>query len=228
MAAIAQEVLWPEIVTVGIVGAQLIVLVAAAFVGWHQLREARRLREQQSRPFVVIDFYVERGVETYLEIANLGTSLARDVRFEISPPLASAVDVPVEKFKMLNEGIPTLAPGKRLRTFFDIGFQRVESDLPMSYAAIVEYNDEDRKRSFRENLDLDLELFMYLESPTRRDMHDVHERLEDIGKTLRKWSWSPGGLLTVSRAEADEKNRQRREELDERRRQRNPGDGEAS
>jgi hypothetical protein len=220
-------VTWADEAQLYLVGAQLLVLIVAALVAWRQVREARRLREQQNRPFVVIDFGIERGVETYLEVANLGTSLARDVKFEINPPLASAVDVPVDKFKMLNEGIPTLAPGKRLRTFFDIGFQRVESDLPMSYVATVQYKDEDGKRSFKEKLDLDLELFMYLESPTRRDLHDVHERLEDIGKTLRKWSGSPSGLLTISRAEADERNRQRREELEARRRGRNSGDGKA-
>lgn len=218
-------VTWTDEAQVYLVGAQLLVLLGAALVAWRQVREARRLREQQNRPFVVIDFDIERGVETYLEIANLGTSLARDVKFEISPPLASAVDVPVDKFKMLNEGIPTLAPGKLLRTFFDIGFQRLESDLPMSYVATVQYRDEDGKRSFKEKLDLDLELFMYLESPSRRDLHDVHERLDDIGKTLRKWSGSPSGLLTISRAEADEKNRQRREELEAQRRQRDSGAG---
>jgi hypothetical protein len=220
------SVTWTDQAQVYFVAAQLVVLLIAAFVAWRQVREARRLREQQNRPFVVIDFDIERGVETYLEVANLGTSLARDVKFSINPPLASAVDVPVDKFKMLNEGIPTLAPGKRLRTFFDIGFQRIESGLPLSYDAIVEYKDEDGKRSFKENLDLDLELFMHLESSTRRDVHDVHERLEEIAKTLKKWSSSPSGLLTVSRAEAAEKSRQRREEVKELRRQHKPNEGE--
>jgi hypothetical protein len=197
---------------------QLLILIGAARVAWSQAREARRLREQQNRPFVVIDFDIERGVETFLEISNLGTSLARDVKFEIDPPLASSVDVPVEKFKMLNEGIATLAPGKRLRTFFDMGFQRVNSDLPMAYTATVRYKDEDGKRSFKETLDLDLELFMYLETATRRDVHDVNERLKEIRDALRKWGWSSGGLLTISRAEADEKTRQRREEIEEQRR----------
>ncbi|MGN6814879.1 MAG: hypothetical protein ACTHK3_02190 [Solirubrobacterales bacterium] len=219
-------VTWAEEAQVVLVAAQLGVLIVAALVAWRQVREARRLREQQNRPFVVMDFDVERGVETYLEVVNLGTSLARDVKFKINPPLASAVDVPVNKFKMLNQGIPTLAPGKRFRTFFDIGFQRVGSDLPMSYSVSVEYKDEDRKRVFNEDLDLDLEQFMYLESPTRRDLHDVNERLEEIRDTLRRWGWSSGGLLTVSRAEADEKNRQRREEIEEQRRQRKPTDGE--
>lgn len=221
------SVTWTDQAQVYLLAAQLLVLFGAALVAWRQVREARRLREQQNRPFVVIDFDIERGVETYLEVANLGTSLARDVKFSISPPLASAVDVPVEKFKMLNTGIPTLAPGKRIRTFFDIGFQRIESDLPLSYVATVEYKDEDCKRSFKEKLDLDLELFMYLESPTRRDAHDIHERLEEIAKTLKKWSYSPSGLLMVSRAEADEKNRQRREEIEERRRQQKPREGQS-
>lgn len=146
-------VLWPEVATVAIVALQLVVLVAAAVVGWNQVREARRLREQQSRPFVVIDFDIERGVETYLEVANLGNSLARDVTFEITPPLKSSIDVQVEKFKMLDEGIATLAPGKRYRTFFDTGFQRTGSDLPLTYKVIVRYRDQDARRSFEESLD---------------------------------------------------------------------------
>lgn len=83
------QVLWPEVATVAIVGIQPIVLVIAAMVAWSQAREARLLREQQSRPFVVIDFSIERAVETYLEVSNLGNSLARDVELEIAPPFES-------------------------------------------------------------------------------------------------------------------------------------------
>jgi hypothetical protein len=218
---VGDGVLWPEVATVAIVSVQLLALSAAALVGWNQVLEARRLREQQSRPFVVIDFDVERAVETYLEVCNLGNSLARDVKFEIMPQLESAVEVSVEKLKMLNEGISTLAPGKRLRTFFDIGFERIQSDLPMSYTAIIRYSDQDRKRSFEEVVDLDLGQFLYLESPTRRD---VNERLKEISDRLRKLTWSGGGLLTISRAEADQKNQERVREIEERRRLQAGGD----
>lgn len=210
-------VLWPEVATVAIVGLQLVVLVAAALVGWNQVREARRLREQQSRPFVVIDFDIERGVETYLEVANLGNSLARDVTFEITPPLESSIDVQVEKFKMFNEGIATLAPGKRYRTFFDSGFQRLKSDLPLTYKVIVRYRDQDARRTFEESIDLDLGQFLYLETPSRRDLHDVSEQLKEIVGTLKKLAWNRGGLLTVSRAEADEIEAERRREIEQRR-----------
>jgi hypothetical protein len=38
---------------------QLLVLVVAAIVAWRQVKEARRLREAQAQPFVVVDFEVE-------------------------------------------------------------------------------------------------------------------------------------------------------------------------
>lgn len=209
--------LWPEVATVAIVAMQLLVLIAAAIFGWNQVREARRLREQQSRPFVVIDFDIERGVETYLEVVNLGNSLARNVTFKITPPLKSSIDVQVGKFKMFNEGIATLAPGKRYRTFFDTGFQRIGSDLPMTYTAIIRYSDQDGRRSFKESVDLDLAQFLYLETPTRRDVHDVSEHLKEIVGALKKLIWSRGGLLTVSRAEADEIETERRREIESRR-----------
>ncbi len=50
---------WTDIATTAILAAQLVVFAAAAAVGWRQVGEARRLREAQTRPFVVVDFDVE-------------------------------------------------------------------------------------------------------------------------------------------------------------------------
>jgi hypothetical protein len=192
-------VTWTDTATVGLVGTQLVVLIVAAFVAWKQVREARELREEQQRPFVVVDFDLQNGYMTFLEVANLGTSLARDVRIEIDPPLASASDVDLAGLKMLTEGIATLAPGKKYRTFFDMGFRRAEADLPMNYIASVSYTDEKGKRSFNETLNLDLDLFMNLISITRHDVHDVNKRLEEIRDLLKKWTSSlPGGLLVMN------------------------------
>jgi hypothetical protein len=111
---------WTEILGAAILAAQLLVLLVAAGVAWYQAKEARRLREDQSRPFVVIDVDFVGTSELFLFVRNLGTSLARDVRIVIDPPLKSSIeDIEVAKFKMLSDGITTLAPGKELRTFFD-------------------------------------------------------------------------------------------------------------
>ena len=116
----SQEPLWTDEWQVFLVAAQLVVLLAAAGVAGWQVWEARKLRLQQNRPFVVIDFEVEESHLIYLEITNLGTSLARDVKIAIEPPLKTSTGIRFKDMKMLNEGIPTLAPGKRIKTLYDI------------------------------------------------------------------------------------------------------------
>jgi hypothetical protein len=208
-------VLWPEILTVAILGAQLLVLGIAACVAWYQASEARRLRLEQHRPFVVIDVDFVGTSDLFLHVSNLGTSLARHVTIEIDPPLKSSVDIQVDKFKMLKDGISTLAPGKELRTFFDQGFKRNESSLPLVYTATLRYTDDAGKRSFTESMDLDLEQYMRLVFVDHKDIHDVHARLKELGDVLKEWGWSGGGgLLTISRAEADAKNAKRMAEIE--------------
>jgi hypothetical protein len=203
------SVTWTDIAKVGLVAIQLGVLIAAALVAWRQVTEARTLREQQNRPFVVVDFDVEGSYLTFLEVANLGTSLAREVRIEIDPPLESATEgVEVRDLKMLNEGIATLAPGKRYRTLFDMGFRRADSDLPMNYAATITYWDEAHKRPFREELNLDLDLFVNLRTINRAGLHGIHKQLEQLQAIIKKWSSGTGGGLVAmsleeSRAEAE-------------------------
>lgn len=198
------ESTWTDVAQVALVAAQLVVLSVAAVVAWRQVREARRLREEQQRPFVVIDFEVERGYIAFLTVSNLGTSLARNVRFDIEPPLASAIpSVALDKMKMLNEGISTLAPGKKIRTFFDMGNQRGKTELPMTYAARARYTDDTGRRHFDETVDLDLDLYMHLSEINRQGVHDIHKRLEEIRDVFKKWTWTlPHGLVAMTPDEA--------------------------
>lgn len=170
---------------VGLFAAQLIVLTAAAIFARGQVNEARKLREAQIRPFVVVDLNSDAGSLVFLEVMNMGATLARDVRIEIDPPLASALDINVGKLKMLNEGIATMAPGKKYRTFFDTGQQRGNSDLPMSYVATVTYTGEPDNRTFEETMNLDLDLYMDQSDIRRHGLHDIHAQLGRIERTLR-------------------------------------------
>lgn len=195
---------WTDVAQVGLVGAQLVVLIVAVVFARNQVREARELREEQNRPFVVVDFDCEEGYMMYLEVVNMGTSLARDVTIEIDPPLESAIGIEVGKLKMLNEGIATLAPGKQYRTFFDMGFRRAEAerDYTMNHTARVRYTDERGKRAFEETLNLDMDQYMHMNTVTRRGIHDVHKQLEAIQKTLKGWSANLGrGMVAMSHAE---------------------------
>jgi hypothetical protein len=181
--------------------AQVAILAVAAVVAWRQVREARRLREQQTRPFVVIDFEVEQNAIVFLAISNIGTTLARDVRFEIEPRLQSSMDIPLDELKMLGEGISSLAPGKTIRTVFDSLIQRKPLGLPDLYAVTARYSDETGDRPFEEKLDLDLGVYWNLIRVERRGPHDIHERLNDIRNEMRKWTAGTRGLLRLSPGE---------------------------
>jgi hypothetical protein len=218
-------VTWADEWQVYLVAAQLGVLLIAALVAGWQVLEARRLRLERNRPFVVVDFDIDmsKGYLIFFEVANTGTSLARDVQIGVDPPLESAIDIDVGKLKMLNEGIATLPPGKKLRTFFDMSFRRNEDrpDLPMTYTATVHYADEKRTREFTETYDLDLDQYMNMQFVTSHGVDDIYDEIKRTRKVMEKWGWSGGkGLVTMTPEESRQESQRIREAMEERERKR--------
>jgi hypothetical protein len=223
-----ETVTWTDVAGVAILAAQLLVLLIAAAVARGQVREARRLRLEQNRPFVVVDFDVEGwNTNVYLEVSNIGTSLARDVRIEIEPPLESAIDVEIGELKMLREGIATMAPGKRSRSFVDMGFRRAETELAMNHIATVTYRDEDGGRSFREVMNLDLDQYMSIRFVQKKDLHDLNKQMESIRKVIERWGSSGpvDGLVAMTPTESRAESERVAREMEARRRPREDAGG---
>lgn len=221
---------WASIATVGLL------LVAGCIALW-QASEARNLRRAQSRPFVVIDFEAQSiRPFIYLRIANVGTTMARNVRFEFTPELASTFDsdgkLPATReLPILRDGIRSLPPGKEIRFLFDAAPQRTNARLPVSYDVTIRYEGEDLKHlirrdereQFEDEIALDLSIYMNLTHVTRRGEHDIHERIKEIGEVLKGWSASGGGLLALSREDVRNRDEEwfarQRERAEERRRE---------
>jgi hypothetical protein len=60
---------WPAVAAWAAWATVLIYIVIGLFA-WRQVHEARKLREEQARPFVIVDF--EPGWLVYLTVENLG------------------------------------------------------------------------------------------------------------------------------------------------------------
>ena len=107
---------WTDVGAFAVLAAQLVVLAVAALVAWRQLRHARRIREDEARPHVVVDLEVDQPAQDiYLVVSNLGRTTARDVRLTFDPQLTSSLDsdpnvVSPRDLKPLSEGIPSLPP----------------------------------------------------------------------------------------------------------------------
>lgn len=183
-------------------GLQFGVLVAAIFVAWRQLAEARRLREEQTRPFVVVDLEPDDFL-FMIVVSNLGPSMARDVRITIDPPLTSSVKQhELDKIKMFQEPILSLAPSRRVRTILDSAHERDREKSPDVYDVRVTYTDDTGRRNFTEHQVLDLGLYWDTSEIRRKSVHHVAEQLKTLVAEVSKWTANmPGGLLVVSPTE---------------------------
>jgi hypothetical protein len=198
---------------------QLAVLAYAARYARNQVAEARELRKEQARPFVVVDFEPEEPPFVNLVIANLGRTMARNVRIEVDPPFDSSVyrsdPVPLAKLKLFTEGIPALAPGKRIVLLFDQMIHREELDLPLTYGVRLTY-EWDGGDPLSDELRLDLDLYRPLRQVRRHTVHDVSKTLDAIHRQFEKWTAGGGGLLVLSPEDRRRRNEEIMSELKER------------
>jgi hypothetical protein len=171
-----------------------VLLLSAIFAG-RQVREAIRLREAQTRPFVVVDFDTE-GVLLNLTIENTGSLVARDVHLTLEPTFTSTQfdPWPPEKSSLLTQGIPSIPPGKKFRFFLDSIPVRVEKNLPLTYTAHVTYRSDGRRKPFTDLYTLDLNFLIGLGEIRRKSIHEVAESLDDVRKTMKQWTEAMNGI----------------------------------
>jgi hypothetical protein len=192
-------------------GVQCVVLVVGLIVAWTQVREAVRLREESTRPFVSIDLYVEDKI-IYLAVENYGPTLARNVHFSFDPALRSQlVAEQIASLKMFSDkGIPTLPPHKVINTVFDVFPVREEAGgYEDSYRVQVSYDGSTRRRLGREHVRrysdevvLDLALYRDRLSVRRHTLHDLHDQLGQTNRELAKCASALSVLVQQQRGSA--------------------------
>lgn len=160
---------------------QAVAVVLALAFGGAQLREMRRVREEQARPNVSVRLELE--VETssaYFVVHNYGATSARDLKFTFDPPIKTSHElVPHEhdvnceahpsQWLLFRYGIAVLAPGEQIRTAFELmkRWDQHRKDLPERFDVAIRYQDSTNRRFGPERFVLDLEMLgqlIHLES----------------------------------------------------------------
>lgn len=175
--------------------ATVAILLTTAALALRQVQEARKLREAQSRPFVVIDLdlYSVQGL-IFLTVENFGHTLAQNVRVKPSPPFDSTLKPrPFEKSSFLTKGIPTLPPRKRIFMLFDLTIKRFSSGLPMTYEVVVQYQGP-TGNNFVDKYTLDLELYRGQPQQAGKGLHEIAKNLEELKEHTKKWTRGVQGL----------------------------------
>lgn len=193
--------------------------LVAGMIAYRQLAEARRVREEQSQPYVVV-YAEESGAGPFildLLIKNFGTTAATDVRLEATPKLQRGRGTEVEDV-IIPKVIPVLVPGQEWRTLWDSTITRSQSTLPRQHEVMVRFSDSQRKRHFEYPMVLDWEPHLSRHVVTVRGTHHAAEALREISKTMKAWRESASGGLKVYTRDGDERDKRVREHHEERRR----------
>jgi hypothetical protein len=129
--------------------ASAIIVAVAAALAWWQLQVARRVRGEETRPYVFIDVETRNDHLIWIVIHNSGLTPAHNVSFEFNPQLQSTMDASTEmrsRADFMDQTWPILPPGKRIETIFDSTVDLFNSDLPTRYEVTAQYTDGYRNR----------------------------------------------------------------------------------
>jgi hypothetical protein len=185
---------WAALATVGI-------YIVIGLVALRQVGEARKLREEQARPFVIVDF--EPGFLVYLTVENLGRTMARDVSIHFDKPLESSLQGrrELDGSPLFREPIPALPPGKKIRVLFDSFSDRLDAGLPLTYDVELRYRGPTGKKEWTEPYRLDLG--MYLDSEPAKGIPELVTELGNIRKEIEKWKGSGILVHTIDQQRQD-------------------------
>lgn len=175
-----------------------VVAFAAAVFAWRQVTEARRTREAQAQPFVIVDVVPGRVWMNWLTLVveNIGTTLAKDVIITFDPPLTTTdKDNHLAKSTLLCDGIAVLPPGRRVETLFDLSHERLDQKLPMRYEVTVSFRDYRDRPQESLPYAIDLTYLYDLEPIGEKTIHNLVEEVRDMGAELKKWRVGEGLLV---------------------------------
>lgn len=188
------------------------VAIVASIAAFRQLREARRMRLEQSQPYVAVFMEASEVDPGFVDlvIRNFGATAAMNIEIEIDPaPQQAAGGGPRDLW--VPARLPALVPSQEWRTLWDYIRPRSEAGLPDKATASVEFCDP-QGRPFSFTYALDWEPYAKRGNLIVYGPHHSAKALREIEKSIKKWSESIHGGLAVTVRDGDAKDQRRKGE----------------
>jgi MFS superfamily sulfate permease-like transporter len=103
----------------------------SAKVSERTLDEIKKTRDQEIAPYVVV-YFDFKDHEMYLIVENIGKGLARDFKVEFKPKLQNTRGNEINNISMIRDGIASIPPKYKIKTFFDMSFSYFDNELPLN------------------------------------------------------------------------------------------------
>ena len=163
-------------------GVAVVVAVFAAI----QVLQAKKLREEQARPYVIVDFDFRRFL-AQIAISNIGSTPAKNVTISFDKPLqtASPGRPDLNQATIFTAPIPMIAPGRQMLVTLDsLPNLFKDGTVALSYTATAKYKDS-RGKNYDENFPLDLLPFKNTPIPPE-DVPEIAQHLKDLHLEVKK------------------------------------------
>lgn len=158
---------------------------AAAEASRETLREMRDARDDETAPYVIAYFDIAYGDSTiHFIIKNIGQMPARNIRLKFSPPIKSSNEI-FAKYSPIINGIPSLAPGQELKTFFGGYIEHNNANLPKTYEVKVSYKGGIIDKEREDVQVLDISMYEYRMYENKKDIDDLVKVTEKVLAVFR-------------------------------------------
>ena len=169
-----------------------IATVVLAIITWryvrltkHILEEHRLMRLDANKPEIVVSLLPH---ETHIAwvmlcVENIGTGLARHVKFTADPSSIPSFDTPLEEIGFLKREIEVFAPGRKMQSFLVSAVGKFDELEQQPLKITVTYKDSENSK-YKKNFPLDfseLEGLSHEGSP----LFEVAKAIQDVKEVLR-------------------------------------------
>lgn len=163
------------------------VYVAIAEFARRQVGEARDLRREQTRPFVIVDVEF-RSFLIMLSIKNIGRTAASNVKAAFDEKLTSSIPgADWEDSTAFTDGIPLMAPDREIRFLLDSFIDRENGGHAMVIRGTVGYNGPagHNRQRYNEPFVIDLSNYQGSQLP-ENGIHELVGEVKELRKVLAK------------------------------------------
>lgn len=152
------------------------------------VKEAKKSREEENRPYVVVFFKYKPNGLIYLVVKNTGKTLANNVKFDFDTPLYYPKSHPLKDSNLIKDGIPTLPPQYEIRAVIEMMHQ-IEKNEDGKYPRFkveVNYNSSNEKSKYSDKFILDPNIESMLLMERELGIHDLAKSVEKLVKQFKK------------------------------------------
>jgi hypothetical protein len=175
-----------------------IINAGIAFLVWvtsfRQIREMRSATEESNRAYIVVYYEVPRPNIVQLVVENMGNSLAKDVKFEMDPPIqvpqggslsdTKLSDTNLSDTNLFKNGIPNLPPKSRISIYVG-SFPGDENRKIYESTVQVIYNGW-KKSPYKETYHLSLDHYARVRRLKELTIHDLAKSFDEFAKQMKK------------------------------------------